>query len=59
MKNKKIIFVLIGVLVVCFIGASIFFALQGISAEKEQLQRKNAPRRVRLRWRRHPESDRG
>ena len=33
MKNKKLIFVLIGVLVVCFIGASIFFALQGISAE--------------------------
>ena len=32
MKNKKIIFVLIGLLVVCFIGASFFFALQGISA---------------------------
>ena len=32
MKNKKLIFVLIGVLVVCFIGASFFFALQGISA---------------------------
>ena len=36
MKNKKIIFVLIGVLVVCFIGASIFFALQGISAENKR-----------------------
>ena len=32
MKNKKLRFVLIGVLVVCFIGASIFFALQGVSA---------------------------
>ena len=36
MKNKKLIFVLIGVLVVCFIGASIFFALQGISAENKR-----------------------
>ena len=36
MKNKKIIFVLIGVLVVCFIGASIFFAFQGISAENKR-----------------------
>ena len=36
MKNKKIIFVLIGVLVVCFIGASIFFASQGISAENKR-----------------------
>ena len=36
-KNKKFIFILIGILVVCFIGASIFFALQGISAaNKEQ-----------------------
>ena len=32
MKNKKFIFVLIAVLVFCFIGASIFFALQGIYA---------------------------
>ena len=36
MKNKKIIFVLIGALAVCFIGASIFFALQGISAENKR-----------------------
>ena len=36
MKNKKIIFVLIGALVVCFIGASIFFALQGISAANKR-----------------------
>ena len=36
MKNKKFIFVLIGVLAVCFIGASIFFALQGISAENKR-----------------------
>ena len=36
MKNKKFIFVLIGVLVVCFIGASIFFAFQGISAENKR-----------------------
>jgi len=35
-KNKKIIFVLIGALVVCFIGSSIFFALQGISAAKKR-----------------------
>ena len=32
MKNKKFIFVLIGILVVCFIGAPVFFGLQGISA---------------------------
>ena len=36
MKNKKFIFVLICVLVVCFIGASVFFALQGISAENKR-----------------------
>ncbi|MBQ8216008.1 MAG: hypothetical protein IJZ33_07080 [Clostridia bacterium] len=36
MKNKKFIFVLISVLIVCFIGASIFFALQGISAENKR-----------------------
>ena len=36
MKNKKFIFVLIGVLVVCFIGTSIFFALQGISAANKR-----------------------
>ena len=36
MKNKKFIFVLIGVLVVCFIVASIFFAMQGISAENKR-----------------------
>ena len=32
MTEPKFIFVLIGVLVVCFIGASFFFVLQGISA---------------------------
>ena len=36
MKNKEFIFVLIGLLVVCFIGASIFFAFQGISAENKR-----------------------
>ncbi len=36
MKNKKIIFILLGALVVCFIGASIFFALQGISAANKK-----------------------
>ncbi len=36
MKNKKIIYVLIGVFAVCFIGASIFFALQGISATNKK-----------------------
>ena len=36
MKNKKFVFVSIGVLVVCFIGASIFFAFQGISAENKR-----------------------
>ncbi len=37
MKNKKILFILIGVFSVCFVGASVFFAFQGISAaNKEQ-----------------------
>ena len=37
MKNTKILFILLSVFAVCFIGASIFFALQGISAaNKEQ-----------------------
>lgn len=35
--KKKAIFILIGILVVCFIGASVFFAWQGTSAaQKEQ-----------------------
>ena len=32
MKNKKIMFILLGVFAVLFISASIFFALQGLSA---------------------------
>ena len=36
MKNKKFIFVLIGILAVCFIGTSVFFALQGISASNKK-----------------------
>ncbi len=37
MKNKKLLFILIGIFAVCFVGASVFFALQGISAaNKEQ-----------------------
>lgn len=37
MKNKKFIFVLIGILVVCCIGAYMFFALlRGISAANKQ-----------------------
>ena len=37
MKNKKILFILLGIFAVCFILASIFFALQGISsANKKQ-----------------------
>ena len=37
MKNKKILFILLSVFAVCFVGAIIFFALQGISAaNKEQ-----------------------
>jgi hypothetical protein len=37
MKNNKTIFILIGIFAICFIGASIFFALQGIlAASKEQ-----------------------
>ncbi len=37
MKNKKMLFILLGVFAVCFIAASIFFAQQGISAaNKEQ-----------------------
>ena len=38
MKNKKFIFVLIGILAVCFIGTSLFFALQGISASNKKLE---------------------
>lgn len=38
MKNKKFIFVLIGILAVCFIGTSVFFALQGISASNKKLE---------------------
>ena len=37
MKNKKLMFILIGVFAVLFISASIFFVLQGLSAaDKEQ-----------------------
>ena len=36
MKNKKILFILLGVFAVCFIGASIFFAMQGISSANKQ-----------------------
>ena len=36
MKNKKFIFVLIGILVVCFIGACIFFPLRGMFAAIKQ-----------------------
>ena len=36
MKNKKLLFILLGVLAVCYIGASIFFALQGISAANKR-----------------------
>ncbi len=37
MRNKIVLFITIGVLAICFIGASVFFALQGISAaNKEQ-----------------------
>jgi len=35
-KNKKLLFVLLGVFIVCFIGVSIFFALQGISAANKR-----------------------
>ena len=37
MKSKKLLFILLGVFAVCFIGASIFFAVQGmLAARKEQ-----------------------
>ena len=36
MKNKKTLFVLLGVVAVCFIGISMFFALQGISAANKR-----------------------
>ena len=36
MKNKKLLFILLAVFAVCFIGASIFFALQGISAANKK-----------------------
>ena len=35
MKNKKLLFILLGIFAVCFIGASIFFAMQGISANNK------------------------
>ena len=36
MKNKKLLFILLGVFAVCFIEASIFFAMQGISAANKR-----------------------
>ena len=36
MKNKKMLFILLGVFTVCFIGASIFFAFQGVSAANKR-----------------------
>ena len=36
MKNKKSFFVLIGIFAVCFIGASVFIVLQGISASNKE-----------------------
>ena len=36
MKNKKLFFVLIGIFAVCFIGASVFIVLQGISASNKK-----------------------
>lgn len=36
MKNKKLLFILLGVFAVCFIGVSIFFAMQGISAANKR-----------------------
>lgn len=36
MKNKKLLFILLGVFAVCFIGASIFFAMQGISSTNKR-----------------------
>jgi len=36
MKNKSLLFILLGVFVVCFIGGSIFFALQGVSAANKK-----------------------
>ena len=36
MKNKKLLFILLGVFAVCFIGVSIFFAMQGVSAANKR-----------------------
>ena len=36
MKNKKLLFILLGVFAVCFIGASIFFVMQGVSAANKR-----------------------
>ena len=36
MKNKKLLLIIIGVLVISFIGASVFFAWQGISAANKK-----------------------
>lgn len=36
MKNKKLLFAIIAVVAICFIGLSIFFALQGMSAANKR-----------------------
>ena len=36
MKNKSLLFILLGIFVVCFIGGCIFFAQQGISAANKK-----------------------
>ncbi len=36
MKNKKLLFIILGVLVVCFVGATFFFVSQGILASNKE-----------------------
>ena len=36
MRNKRLLFILLGFLIVCLIGGGIFFALQGISAANKK-----------------------
>ena len=46
MKNKKLLFILLGIFTACFIGASVFFALQGISAADKEWEYFDAYRTI-------------
>ena len=46
MKNKTVIFVLIGIFAICFIVLSIFFALQGVTASNKRHSYFNAYKKI-------------